>query len=186
MHFRPAFRFVFVLNCMLSLALVAGTTFAQEAEPPAAGQPGELQTIAAVAVAGYDNLMGDIGFLGQLGGRPESAQMLEGMIALFTQGQGVQGLDKTKPVGMLIQTDGMQVHPIGCVPITDLAGLLSIAQGFQATVTENDDGSKTLALPNGQSLFIKESGNWAFLAAMPHSLVALPEDPEAALREVLG
>jgi hypothetical protein len=171
---------------MVAFSSVANMAISQEAEPSAGDNSGQLQTVASVALGGYDNLKGDIGFLGQLGGRPESAQMLEGMLALFTQGKGLQGLDKSKPIGLLIQTDGFQVHPIGCVPITDLSGLLSIAQGFQATVTDNSDGTKTLTTADGKSLFIKESGNWAFVAAMPHSLVTLPNDPEATLRGVLG
>ena len=111
--------------------------------------------------------------------------MIEGTLALFTQGKGLNGIDKTKPWGVILQTDGQQFLPVGCLPVTDLNQVLGIVQGFGAKVQDAADGSKQIDLPNGKSIFVKMGNGWAYLAQSAGSLAQLPADPQASLGELV-
>ena len=60
----------------------------------AAGKP-----VAIVSIASYERLMADVEFIGSLVGNPDLDKNIEGAIQLFTQGQGLTGLDKKRPLG---------------------------------------------------------------------------------------
>ncbi|MGL4513559.1 MAG: hypothetical protein ACRCT8_10745 [Lacipirellulaceae bacterium] len=139
-------------------------------------EPGELKTVAVAAISGYDALMKDVGFIGELGGRAELANMAEGMIALFTQGRGIVGLDKTRPVGVVLQTDGTQFIPVACVPVTDLKAIFEVVTGFGFEPVALEDGVTEIELPD-QTLYVKEAGEWAFVAQTAAALASAPEDP---------
>ena len=49
---------------------------------------GELKNVAVIACAPYEKLLSVIWFLGSLAGYPELGQMVEGVLAVFTQGKG--------------------------------------------------------------------------------------------------
>jgi hypothetical protein len=161
--------------------------FAQAADDQTApaGAPGEIKNVAVIAVSSYNELISNVGFLGSLADRPELGQMIEGTLALFTQGKGLNGIDKTKPWGVILQTDGQQFLPVGCLPVTDLNQLLGIAQGFGAKVQDTADGGKQIDLPNGKSIFVKAASGWAFLAQSGNSLAHLPADPQSAFADLV-
>ena len=186
-----AFRRRRSISIVALLVLAAGVlsarpAFAQADDQTApAAAPGEIKNVAVVAVSSYDKLIADVGFMGSLADRPELGQMIEGTIALFTQGKGLNGIDKTKPWGVILQTDGQQFLPVACLPVTDLNQVLGIVQGFGAKVQDAPDGGKQIDLPNGKSIFVKTSGTWAYLAQNGGSLEHLPADPQAALGELV-
>ena len=66
-----------------------------------------MKPILVVSLAGYQRIMDDLAFVGKLSDSPDLAKNLEGMITFFTQGQGLAGLDKTKPWGLAASTDGL-------------------------------------------------------------------------------
>jgi hypothetical protein len=186
-----AFRRRRSISIVALLVLAAGVLSARPALAQAddqtapAAAPGEIKNVAVVAVSSYDKLIADVGFMGSLADRPELGQMIEGTIALFTQGKGLNGIDKTKPWGVILQTDGQQFLPVACLPVTDLNQVLGIVQGFGAKVQDAPDGGKQIDLPNGKSIFVKTSGTWAYLAQNGGSLEHLPADPQAALGELV-
>ena len=69
-------------------------------------------------------MMADIAFIGNLAGNPDLDKNLEGMIKLFTQGQGLNGLDKKRPLGVTLTTDGLQFQPLVILPVNNLKTLL--------------------------------------------------------------
>ena len=160
---------------------------AEQAEPAdGATQPaGDIKNVAVIAVSSYNEVISDVGFLGSLADRPELGQMIEGTLALFTQGKGLSGIDKTKPWGVILQTDGQQFLPVGCLPVTDLNQVVGIVQGFGAKVQDIADGTKQIDLPNGKSIFVKMGNGWAYLAQSASSLAHLPADPQAAFTELV-
>lgn len=164
-------------TCSFSRPVVAQTT-----EPAAA--TGAMKTVGVVAATSYNNLVGDINFIGSLADRPELGQMLQGMIAMFTQGKGLDGIDQSKPWGVIVQTDGQQFLPVGCIAVTDVDKVLSIVQGFGAKITDGADGAKQIALPSGQTLHLKESNGWAYLGQSEAALASLPANPEAELSQL--
>ena len=64
--------------------------------------PAAMQNLAVVSISGYDELKRDVGFLGTIAGNPNIAATAEAMITMLTQGQGLAGLDTTKPFGAVV------------------------------------------------------------------------------------
>lgn len=177
---------VAVATCVSSPALLAqiATEEAPATTPSAA--PGGMKTVAVVGVTSYNNLLNDINFIGSLGDRPELGQMVQGMIAMFTGGKGLDGVDQSKPWGVILQTDGAQFLPVGCIAVTDLGKVLGIVQGFGAQIKDGADGIKEIALPNGQSIHVKESNGWAYIGQNPAALSNLPANPAADLNSIVA
>ena len=169
-------------------ALLATTAAAQPATEPSMDQETEtgLKTVAIAALSGYDALLGDISYLGELVGRPGAGDMLEGLIAMFAQGRDVtaMGLDKTRPIGVVLQTDGMQFVPIACLPITDLDKTLEVIEGFGLEPVDAGDGIIELELPQ-QTLFLKASNGWTYAAQSPEAFDSIPANPEPMLRRMV-
>src|SRR5262245_52140185 len=130
--------------------------------------------------------MNDIKFLGSLAGKPEMAQMLEGGLALFTQGKGADALQKDKPWGAIVQTDGNGFLPVIALPVKKLDDLVAVATAYGAQVNDGDDGAKELVLPNQQSLFVKQGGAYALCSTSTTALAKVKEDPQAAFEKQLS
>jgi hypothetical protein len=177
---------VAVATCISSRALYAQATVedAPATTPPAT--TGEIKTVAVVGATSYNNLIGDINFIGSLADRPELGQMLQGMIAMFTQGKGLDGIDQSKPWGVILQAQGDNLLPVGCVAVTDVNKVLEIVKGFGAQVSDGADGAKQIALPAGQTIFLKEAGGWAYIGHNAGSLASLPTDPAAELNKIVS
>jgi hypothetical protein len=180
----PARRRSLLLAALVAVAtcLPNQTLIAQATEP--ATPTGEIKTVAVIGAASYNNLIGDVNFIGSLADRPELGQMLQGMIAMFTQGKGLDGIDQSKPWGVILQTDGQNFLPVGCIAVTDVNKVLAIVQGFSATIKDGADGAKQISLPNGQTIHLKESNGWAYLGQTEAALASLPADPAAELNKI--
>ena len=145
--------------------------------------PAGMKNLAVVSISGYDELKDDLNFLGSLSGNPDAAAQIEAMITLFTQGQGLAGLDKTKPIGAIVQTDGMQFQPLVFVPVTDLKQLLDVLAALNVNAEEGEDG--IFEVQAGlQTVFLKEQGGWAFIGQTTDVLANLPADPAQLLGDL--
>jgi hypothetical protein len=155
---------------LLALALLlagAHDAAAQEAKP-----------VAVLSVAGYDHLMADLNYLGQVTDNPDLAENLDGMIKFFTQGQGIRGLDKKQPWGLAVFASESDFKAIAFLPVTDLRQLLGSLAGLLPVEPEDaGDGVLEIQGPQGDSAFIKHQGNWAYLAQAKDHLADVPADP---------
>lgn len=176
---------VAVAACVSSPNVFAQVTTEEAPTTPSAA-PGEMKTVAVVGVTSYNNLINDINFLGSLADRPEAGQMVQGMLAMVTGGKGLDGIDQAKPWGVILQTDGNDFLPVGCIAVTDLNKVLAIVQNFGAQIKDGTDGVKEIALPNGQSIHLKESNGWAYIGQNPDALASLPADPAAELSTIVA
>lgn len=147
----------------------------------AAQTGGEMKPLATVTLSSYEQLMKDIDFIGSLAGQQQASQGLEQMLQMMTQQKGLAGLDKTKPIGVLVQTDGQMPAGAVCLPVSDLNALLDVAKGFGITSQDAGNGLKQISTAQGQSVFAKSTGGWALLSISPDMLNGLPADPGAAL-----
>ncbi len=136
---------------------------------------GEMKTVAVVALSGYDALVEDINFAGSMAGQPDLGAMIEPMIMGY-----VQGLETTKPIGVVIQSNGADFGGAVCLPVTDLKKLLMPLQLFGLTSEDIGDGITKVIAPN-QTIFIREANGWAFASPMQQFLDNLPEDPTKLL-----
>jgi hypothetical protein len=153
------------------------------ADPPE--NAGPLKTLAVVAISPYQDLISDIKFLGSLAGKPELSQMVEGALALFTQGKGADALQKDKPWGVIVQTDGNGFQPVVCLPVKKLEDLVAVATAYGVQVNEGDDGVKELVLPNEQSLFVKHADVYAFCSTSTAALANAPNNPHESFAGLL-
>lgn len=160
---------------ILSATVYAPYAAAQPAvlEEPASAPAGQMTTVVAAAVSSYDNLMRDVTYLAKVSGNPDSVQMFQGMAGMFTQ-----PLDKKRPWGFLMLTDGAQFVPIVCLPMKDFDAAM---QTLAATGTEPDDlgdGVFEVQVPNQpQSIYIKDQGPWTLLSNMQDAFDGAPADP---------
>jgi hypothetical protein len=144
----------------LALALAAATVSRAQAPAtaPVAGP------VAVVAITSYEKLMADVDWLGNLMQSPGASQMAEQVITQMTGGQGLAGLDKTKPIGLVVNlAPGPMPMPIvaAYVPVTDQAQMQINAMG--------------------QDVYAKSAGGYMLVAMAPEALAAMPADPSAVI-----
>ena len=97
--------------------------------------------------------------------------MFSMMVATFTQ-----GIDMTKPIGVLVPlVDGMP-QPVGVIPTSDAKGVLKRLEAQTGPADELDDGTLVIAI-GANTIYIKQQGDWAVVAADREHLKAAPLDP---------
>jgi hypothetical protein len=157
------------------MVAVAALAAASRVQAQAEGQP-----LAVVAVNSYDQLVQDIDFLGGLIGQPQASQQLDMMLNLFTQNQGLAGLDKSRPLGVVSQVIGTGPMFAICLPVNDQNALLGVAKGFGVTTQDMGNGITQISVM-GQDLYAKNTGGWSLVSIVPDALSGVPADPGAVL-----
>ncbi len=177
-------------NMLSALGLVALLVTAASAQNVAAPTQVALAPASAIAAApgvkpvlvvtfsGYDRLHEDLEFIGQLSNQPELANSLDGIVALVTKFQGPVGLDKRRPWGVAVSTDGVELQNLGFLPVTDVKKLLALFADSIGNPEELDDSILKISA-NGAPVFIKQDKGWAFIAMSREELANLPADPKA-------
>jgi len=160
------------------VAAVVMVTTAAQAFAQAAMKP-----IMVASVAGYDELIKDVAYLGKVADMPDLAQSVEGLIGFFTQFQGLAGLDKSKPIGIALNSDGAQFQVVGFVPVTDSNKLLGALAGALGQAQDAGDGVKSITVQRMQ-LLIKEQNGWAFVGITKDAFNNLPKDPSTLLGDL--
>lgn len=150
--------------------------------PATKDAPAQLKTLAVVAGARYEKLLGDVTFLGPYLGQPAAGPMAEMVLAQYTMGKAATALDKTKPWGVIVQTDGSQFYYVACLPVANADDVVEIAKAHGAEVKDAENGIKELSIPNKPPIFLKTENGVSFLSIAPASLAKLP----ASALEILG
>lgn len=159
------------LVALTLLASAAPVAKAQEVTANA-GQP-----VVVATFSGYAELKRDLGYLGTLSGNPEMAQGLEQMLMLFTQNQGLAGLDQKRPWGAALSIGDEGGFPVLVfLPVDDLKKLLDALGAIIGAAVDAGDGVFEIK-QGAMTLFIKQQGKWAYLAQQKSELDKLPADP---------
>jgi len=144
-----------------------------------------MKPVVVVSLAGYDELMSDIDFLGQITGLPMvSASMAEENLKMVTQGQGLKGLDKKKPWGGAVLTDGTEFKFVVFAPVTDVKGLVDAFAGPPFSFSSKDAGNGVVEVqgpPQVPPAFAKSQGGYTYFAQRADQLKDLPANPETLL-----
>lgn len=172
-----------ILLPLLAIALLLGT-FSLWASP--AEGPKTLEPVAVVSLSGYDEVKGDIEFVGKLSDNPHLANGLEALLKLFTKNRGLAGLDKARPWGAVIQSDGDDFVGYGFIPVTDLDELLSVMKPFVGEA--KDVGGGVLKVKGKgakkKTLYIVEQEGWAFFSENRDALPTSTVDPKQLLGDL--
>src|SRR5262245_56728845 len=107
-------------------------------------KPGAMKPMVILSLSGFDEILGDVDFVGTLSGNPGIAQQLEGTLQLFTQGQGVNGLDRKRPWGAVINTDGAAFQPLVFVPVANMNQLLTSLAPLVGEAQDAGNGIKSI------------------------------------------
>ena len=124
------------------------------------GQAAERQVLAVAAIDSYADLKKQLVWLGSQIDNPGLAAMVESLLMLSTQGRGLAGLDLSRPVGIVVTSDGTDLVAHGLVPVKDLDKLLAALQGIIGPATADGD-VRRVTLPSGIKLSITERDGWA-------------------------
>jgi hypothetical protein len=170
-YFSAAFLPVLVAGSQFVAPQLISLSRAEEAKP-VSDKP-----VVTIAFAGYDTLMSNIKAIGELAGRPQWTQIVQGGIALGTQGKGLKGLDKGRPWGvMLFAGDGDDMPAQVYVPVTDLKTLMKAVPVPGGPIKPDDDG--VYEIPMGEkTLYVAQKGTWARGTDSREGLKTALEDP---------
>lgn len=127
------------------------------------GQAAERQVLAVAAIDSYADLKKQLVWFGSQIDNPGLAAMVESLLMLSTQGRGLAGLDPSRPVGIVVTSDGTDLVAHGLVPVKDLDKLLAALQGIIGPATTDSD-VRRITLPSGIKLSITERDGWAVVA----------------------
>ena len=112
--------------------------------------------------------------------------MADAILAQYTMGKAATALDKTKPWGVIVQTDGAQFYYVACLPVAKADDIIEIAKAHNAEVKDGENGTKELSIPNKPPIFLKAENGVAFLSIAPASLAKLPANPLEILGKMVG
>lgn len=163
-----------VVACLLSSTLVVR---AQEAE---AEEEGGMKPLIVASIRSFDEVIDDLDFIGKVSDNPDLGQGIEGLLELATQGQGLDMLDKSKPWGFAISSDGLELQVLAFLPINDLEKFATTLGGIAGDPEKSDEGVWKFEILN-ISLFMKQSGDWTFASISGDFLNNLPADPTTFL-----
>ncbi len=168
-----------ILLSFLALALVALGAPATKAKDDAA----DTKPVIVAAFSGYGELKRDLEYLGTLSGNPDIAKNLESLLMVFTQNQGLAGLDPARPWGasVSITGDGSQFPAIAFLPVTDLKKLLDATSAMLGEADEAGDDIYQIK-KGGNTYFVTQKGKWAYIAQQKSVLDDVPGDPLKPLR----
>ena len=157
------------------------TTSAQEQLQKAgdAADAATVEPVLVVTLGSIDKLMKDVNYISGVIGQEQAGGMFSMMAATFTQ-----GIDLTKPIGVLVPlVDGMP-QPVGVIPTKDAKSVLKRLEAQTGPADELDDGTMVIAI-GANTIYIKQQGDWAVVAMDREHLKVAPLDP-TPLFEGLG
>lgn len=129
------------------------------------------EPVLVVTLGSIDKLMKDVNYISGVIGQEQAGGMFSMMAATFTQ-----GIDLTKPIGVLVPlVDGMP-QPIGLIPTSDAKSVLKRLEAQTGPADELDDGTLVIAI-GANTIYIKQQGDWAVIAGSRDHLKLAPMDP---------
>ena len=161
-----------VLAITVTGLLAPTSLIAQDKGPGAAVG---TQPVVVVTLGSINKLMQDVNYLSGVIGQPQAGGMFTMMAGGFTQ-----GIDTTQPIAVMVPMVNGMPEPIGMIPTADVKTVLKRREGQIGPADELDDGTLVIAVgPN--TLFIRQSGNWAILARNKDLLSLAPADPSTLI-----
>jgi len=132
------------------------------------------QPTVALTIRGIDPLLDDAEYVGQQMGRGGLKDAAESTLNIFTGGQGLAGIDRSKPLGLYWSAGPVMQMPVLYVPVSDAKKLKSLLTE-QMSDFADEDGEWSMTL-NGMKLHARISNGYMFLSPSPQMLTK-PLDP---------
>jgi hypothetical protein len=96
-----------------------------------------VEPAVIISVKGFDELLADVGYLGEVVNQPQFGGLAQALIAQMTGGQGLKGLDGSKPIGayVTLSPEGQPKDIVVFVPVSDqeefAATLATLSPNFE-------------------------------------------------------
>ena len=159
---------------LLILTLIWSTSDL-EAQAESKRKVSKLPPVAVFSFAGYNALLEDIKFVGQLSNRPEAEVLLKSFVALATGEKDPPGLDKSRPWGMIVTEEGGDLTTCGFVPVNDFDKFLSLIEKLTGTTKKRQAG--IVQLGTETDLYVRHLDGWAFFSDSTNALANVPASP---------
>jgi hypothetical protein len=145
----------------------------------------DLKPVVTVSFSGYSELKADVEAIGKLSGRPELAQIAEGMLAMMTQGKGLAGLDKEQPLGAVLLSDGSEEFTAyAFLPISDLAPWMELMKNPATGESPKAENGVYEIQLGPQNVYVTQKGKWAYIAQKKETFAAVSNDPASLLGDM--
>lgn len=143
--------------------------------PPSVARA-QAKPAMVISLAGVKENLDDIAYLTRAADVPDA-----GKTAVLFGGAFTQGIDKTRPVAIVITPDAGDFQSVACIPVADLEKVMETLKGQGLEPTEVEGGIKEFG--DGK-FFVKSVGGWAYVAQQKGWLGTMPADPAALLGDL--
>ncbi|GAA4431082.1 hypothetical protein [Bremerella cremea] len=138
-------------------------------------QDAESKPVAVVSVAPLKKILGDVQYLADAAQQTDAGRMAAFMAAPFTG-----GIDKSRPVAVVVMTNGQDFAPTAYLPVEDFDKLVATGTEQIGPPTDVGEGVKMFT-PGQMPVFVKQIGQWAVVAMDQEKLANPLADPTALL-----
>ncbi len=175
-------------NIILSSLVIALLPGAHRSGAALADSSRDVEPLAVVSLASYDQLFGSVELAGKLAGRPKLAKGFQGMLAVVTHGKGLAGLDKARPWGMIVEADGSKMGGYAFLPVDDFQEFREVIEPHVAGVEDLGDGVYEVQgkRPRQKAYLKQKDDRWLFVCDKLERLANTPDNPAEALGELPG
>jgi len=144
----------------LGAALWAAVTLAVVGVPSAlpAQEAKTARPLLTFTIAGIDRLLEDADYMFASIDRSELSETLAGLLA---NARDLKGMDRTKPLGVMLFLDGFNPQVVGFVPVTNLDEMMQTLSFGPVAPQKKGDGEYEIAGGAG-TLTIRQIGGYAF------------------------
>lgn len=182
---RSVRAIVCVATLMASVGWAASALAQDQSQPKRTGSGSAAaakssEPVLVVSIASLNKLMQDVNYITAAVGQPAAGGFFTMMAGGFAQ-----GLDMSRPIGVIVSMVDGAPEPIAMIPTPDAESMLKRleAQGQIGAIDRLDDG--TLVIAAGPSLvYIRQAGPWAVVARQKDILELAPADPLALLQDL--
>ena len=158
-----------IVKSLLAACLLAGSSISAVAQTDS-----EFQPVVVASISSAGELLSDLSSLGEMIGMKDLD-----WTALTQNEDVVEALDKTRPIGTIVRTDGSTFESLGFLPVQNIDALFEALEPIIGTPSDNGDGIYEIDQPI--ALYVKHENGWAFVSQTMDVLSDLPEDPASLL-----
>jgi len=149
---------------------------------PTSAPAEDMKPLLVVSYAGFDQLVKDLDFLADLGGEADLGLLIDVLVSSI-EGASLEALDRTKPWGLVLGSDGQAFQILGFLPINDLPKFLAGLPNLGGGASDEGDGVHSIDL-QGIRLFFKQKGDWTYVSIATEFFQQLPDDPTKLLADL--
>lgn len=168
------FALAFGVAGTLAFAQDKSTATAKQATGAAkAGGP-----VAVLSITNLEKLLSDTSYMLRACNVPEVGGFVSVMATQYTQ-----GLDRARPLGLMVSIEDGNPVPVGFLPIADRGAFFDALAGIGVEPDDLGDGLFEIAA-GGNAIFVKDANGWLYISQTEEALDKVPADPAAALGEL--